>query len=205
MMRTVFTIAGIALAAAMLWFVRTPSPVGHRRNSEGYDRYAALYGQTLAGLPAPERVFDIRTDFGVVRAYRFAGAGAANAPLLLLPGRASAVQVWADNMPALLQIGDVYAFDLLGEPGMSIQSNRSRTMPTRPCGCIRRSRHYPKAGPTSSACPSAAGPQPIWHGTIPTTGDRDADRPGPGAGRHADGDGVALDTRLVSLHAEALA
>ncbi|MFC9029973.1 alpha/beta fold hydrolase [Streptomyces arboris] len=42
-------------------------------------------------------------------------------PLVLLPGRASASPVWADNLPSLLAIGDVYTVDLLGEPGMSIQ------------------------------------------------------------------------------------
>ena len=43
-------------------------------------------------------------------------AGDADAPLVLLPGRASASPVWEDNLPALLGIGDVYTIDLLGEP-----------------------------------------------------------------------------------------
>ncbi|GAA1582229.1 alpha/beta hydrolase [Actinoplanes couchii] len=42
-------------------------------------------------------------------------------PLLLLPGRASASPVWADNMPTLLKLRDVYTVDLLGEPGLSVQ------------------------------------------------------------------------------------
>lgn len=42
-------------------------------------------------------------------------------PMILLPGRSSASPVWADNLPHLLEIGDVYTLDLLGEPGMSIQ------------------------------------------------------------------------------------
>lgn len=66
-------------------------------------------------------MLDVRTDYGVVRVYRFAGTGEVESPLLLLPGRASASPVWADNLPGLLEIGDVYTIDLLGEPGMSVQ------------------------------------------------------------------------------------
>lgn len=62
----------------------------------------------------------VGTDFGIVRVYRFDGRGG-SAPTVLLPGRASATPAWADNMPSLLEIGDVYTIDLLGEPGMSVQ------------------------------------------------------------------------------------
>nr|WP_269091100.1 alpha/beta hydrolase [Actinopolymorpha cephalotaxi] len=40
-----------------------------------------------------------------------------------MPGRASASPVWADNLPSLLRLGDVYTVDLLGEPGMSVQEH----------------------------------------------------------------------------------
>src|SRR6185312_5043047 len=33
----------------------------------------------------------------------------------------SASPVWADNLPSLLRLRSVYAVDLLGEPGMSVQ------------------------------------------------------------------------------------
>src|SRR5690606_27107642 len=72
-------------------------------------------------LPTPAETHDVRTDFGVVRVYRFAGTGDASAPLVLLPGRASASPVWAGNLPSLREVGDVYTVDLLGEPGMSVQ------------------------------------------------------------------------------------
>src|SRR5699024_410502 len=90
-------------------------------------------------------VLDIRTDYGLVRVYRFATTredgsehdettehdGTAEPddtspspvePLVLLPGRSSGTPVWADNLPSLRAISDVYAIDLLGEPGLSIQS-----------------------------------------------------------------------------------
>ncbi len=57
----------------------------------------------------------------MVRVYRFDGEATDAAPLVLLPGRASATPVWADNIPSLVKLGDVYAIDLLGEPGLSVQ------------------------------------------------------------------------------------
>nr|WP_231747676.1 alpha/beta hydrolase [Auraticoccus cholistanensis] len=72
-------------------------------------------------MPAPARTLDLRTDHGVVRVYRFDGPAAGATPLVLLPGRASASPVWADNLPSLLRVGDVYTVDLLGEPGLSVQ------------------------------------------------------------------------------------
>ena len=108
--------------AALVIMQRVPSPVGHWDSAAGQNRYLAAYATAFADMPEPVETLDVRTDFGIVRVYRFAGAGDANAPLVLLPGRASDVPVWADNLPSLLDIGDVYAIDLLGEPGMSIQS-----------------------------------------------------------------------------------
>ena len=73
-------------------------------------------------MPEPAETIDVCIDYGIVRVYRFDELGAAGAPLVLLPGRASGVPVWADYLPSLLQISDVYAVGLLGEPGVSIQS-----------------------------------------------------------------------------------
>lgn len=110
-----------ALVVVATFASRTPSPVGHWDGPEGRDRFLAAYDQAFQDLPAVERAVDVRTDYGVVRFYRFAGSGEASAPLVLLPGRASASPVWADNLPSLLEVGDVYTVDLLGEPGRSVQ------------------------------------------------------------------------------------
>ncbi|SDU81136.1 alpha/beta fold hydrolase [Jiangella alkaliphila] len=114
-------VGGVVVAAAFA--LRSPSPVGHWDSAEGQDRFLAAYDAAFADLPEPAETIDVRTEFGIVRVYRFAGTGAATArpPLVLLPGRASASPVWADNLPSLLRIGDVYTIDLLGEPGMSVQ------------------------------------------------------------------------------------
>lgn len=100
--------------------MRSPSPVGHWDGAEGQDRFMAAYEEAFEDMPPVAETFDVRTDFGIVRVYRFEGRGE-DAPLVLLPGRSSASPVWADNMPSLLGIGDVYTLDLLGEPGMSVQ------------------------------------------------------------------------------------
>lgn len=140
------SVIGVLTAAAVMT-LRTPSPVGHWDSAEGHDRYLEAYDRALADLPEPDEAFDVRTDYGLVRIYRFAStqpestqqestepestqadgdeseddAAAPVGPLVLIPGRSSGVPVWADNLPSLREMGDVYALDLLGEPGKSIQ------------------------------------------------------------------------------------
>ena len=115
-------VALVALAVGVgVFALRSPSPVGHWDGAEGQDRFLAAYHRAFADLPEPAETFDLRTRYGTVRVYRFAGGRGGAEPLLLLPGRSSATPVWADNLPSLLEIGDVYTVDLLGEPGKSIQ------------------------------------------------------------------------------------
>ncbi|MBY4128021.1 alpha/beta hydrolase [Rhodococcus fascians] len=108
-------------ALALTFALRSPSPVGHWNSAASEDRFLAAYDRAFQDLPTPADTLDIRTEYGVVRVYRFAGTGGSTHPLLLLPGRSSATPVWAANIPGLLTIGDVYTVDLLGEPGRSIQ------------------------------------------------------------------------------------
>lgn len=132
------TVTAVVAGAAVI-ALRTPSPVGHWDGAEGFDRYLAAYQETFEDLPDPDGVLDLRIDYGVVRVYRFTStredgsdrdgstehgdsSPAPVDPLVLLPGRSSGTPVWADNLPSLREIGDVYAIDLLGEPGLSVQS-----------------------------------------------------------------------------------
>lgn len=101
--------------------VRDTSPVGHFTSAAAHDRFRAAYDRAMADLPRPDRTLEVRTRFGVVRVYRFPGAHPDRAPLVLLPGRASASPVWADNLPSLLRLRPAYTVDLLGEPGLSVQ------------------------------------------------------------------------------------
>lgn len=111
-------LATLTLLVTFVW--RSPSPVGHWDSAEGQNRFMSAYHDAFAAMPEVAETFDIRTDFGMVRVYRFDGDGDGPASFLL-PGRSSATPVWADNMTGLLDIGDVYTVDLLGEAGMSIQ------------------------------------------------------------------------------------
>ena len=113
----VVAVAVVALAFAL----RRPSPVGHWNSAEGRTDFMAAYDKAMADMPRAAETIDARTDFGFVRVYRYEGASDRAEPLVLLPGRASASPVWADGLPHLLEIGDVYTIDLLGEPGKSVQ------------------------------------------------------------------------------------
>lgn len=115
-----FVVAVLVLAGASA-LSRPGAPVGFWRSSQARDSFVRTYEAAMADMPVPEQEFDVRTDYGVVRVYRFEGEATERAPLLLLPGRASASPVWAGNLPFLLEAGDVYTIDLLGEPGMSVQ------------------------------------------------------------------------------------
>ncbi|MEV1295436.1 alpha/beta hydrolase [Pseudonocardia sp. NPDC049635] len=109
------------LLVAGAFALRQPSPVGHFTSAEAADDYRAAYARAMADLPDPAGTLDVRTGFGVVRAYRFAGARPDADPLLLVPGTSSGAPVFADNLPSLLALRDVWVLDLLGEPGYSVQ------------------------------------------------------------------------------------
>jgi pimeloyl-ACP methyl ester carboxylesterase len=118
--------AVLVLVGAVVFVLREPSPVGHFRSAEGYDSFIDAYDRAMAELPKPEEVSDLRTSFGVVRLYRFAGAPESNEsggvpPVVLLPGTSASTPMWADNLPSLLRVSDVYALDMIGEPGLSVQ------------------------------------------------------------------------------------
>lgn len=88
---------------------------------EAHDRYRVAYDRAMRDLPRPDAVLDVRTTYGVVRVYRWDGPDPVARPLVLLPGRASGTPMWADNLPGLRALRTVYALDLLGEPGESVQ------------------------------------------------------------------------------------
>jgi pimeloyl-ACP methyl ester carboxylesterase len=119
--RLIAVVVSVAAVLALVIGLRQPAPVGHFISADAKDRFVTAYATAMADLPRPERTLDLRTSFGVVRVYRFSGADPDAAPPVLLPGRASASPVWADNLPALLEQRSAYALDLLGEPGLSIQ------------------------------------------------------------------------------------
>ncbi|MGV9802069.1 alpha/beta fold hydrolase [Mycobacterium sp. NPDC003449] len=89
-----------------------------------FDHYLSAYRAGMAQLP-PFELFDVPTSFGTVRAYRFGGPDAAE-PVVLLPGRNAATPMYRTNLAALLARRSVYAVDLLGEAGLSVQHKAIR-------------------------------------------------------------------------------
>ena len=81
------TLGRLALAVvalvAVLWCLGDGSPVGHFASAADKTRFMAAYDRAMAALPPPQQVRDIRTGYGIVRVYRFAGAHDEQPPLLL--------------------------------------------------------------------------------------------------------------------------
>lgn len=119
-MAALFTAIGIG--ATWSFFFGAPG-VGHFRDTGGRNTYMEAYAAAMEALPEPTAVHDIRTGYGTIRVYEWAGPGTRDAaPVLLAPGRASGVPMWAENLPSLAAERRVLAFDALGDSGMSEQS-----------------------------------------------------------------------------------
>lgn len=95
--------------------------VGHYRSDAAFAHFRAVYRDGMATLPPVDAQFDVPTAFGTVRAYRFRGPGSGT-PVLLLPGRNAPTPMYRSNLPSLLTRRTVYTLDLLGEPGLSVQT-----------------------------------------------------------------------------------
>ncbi|GAA1088204.1 alpha/beta fold hydrolase [Tsukamurella spumae] len=112
--------ATVILGAVGAYLVRDPSPVGYWRSADARATYLERYDRAFRDLPAPSETRDVRTGYGIVRAYRFGTSRPGGAPILLVPGRSSGVPMWAD-MLARLRDREVYAVDALGDAGRSVQ------------------------------------------------------------------------------------
>ena len=84
--------------------------------------FRKAYEETFAYLPRPQTIYDIATSFGDVRVYLFVKKGLeTKPPLVLLHGHYASSIMWQPNLYTFMEEGPVYAVDLLGEPGKSIQ------------------------------------------------------------------------------------
>lgn len=103
--------------------------VGYFRTPEGRAAYTAAYDRALATMPEPTRTRDVTTTFGTVRVYAWVKADPVDdVPVVLLPGRASGVPMWAVNLPSFAAHRTVYAFDAIGDSGLSEQAIPLRDM-----------------------------------------------------------------------------
>lgn len=104
---------------------RDRSPVGHWRSPEGEQRYRQAYAEAMRAMPQPARTVDIRTDWGTVRGYLWENAATRfRTPIALFPGWTSGVPMWSENLPGLIEERPVYAFDALGDAGLSVQTRK---------------------------------------------------------------------------------
>jgi hypothetical protein len=137
---------------------------GRFSSAEAEERFRAAYAEAMADLPDPAAIHDVVTDFGRVHVYRFGHQD--GVPLVLLPGRSGSTTMWAPNLPAWIAERTVYAVEILGEAGLSVQDIRSATQRNRPPGSQRRLPTLHWTGPTWSACRSVAGRLSTWRCTV---------------------------------------
>ena len=106
----------------------TASPVGKWRTSAGQEAYESAYQEILKSMPAFEESYDIPTDYGTVRAYRWSNPDTEDkTPIVLFPGRTTGVPMWSQNIPDLIKERPVYALDAIGDSGMSVQTKKIAT------------------------------------------------------------------------------
>lgn len=116
-------VAAVSTSGLVLLVAASGPGVGHFRTLEGRQAYEEAYTAAMAGLPEPTATHDVETSFGTVRAYAWVNTEHPDAtPVVLLPGRSAAVPMWGDNLPDYLGHRTVYAFDTLGDTGMSVQT-----------------------------------------------------------------------------------
>ena len=102
---------------------REDNKVGHFISEKGKEDFQIAYDESMALLPTPNDMKDIETTFGTIRTYYFTKEeNKHKEPILLLPGRGASTPMWVPNLEGLREKRPVYTIDLLGEPGMSVQT-----------------------------------------------------------------------------------
>lgn len=128
----VVSLAAVGFVAANFALIWSDDPVSHWRSSKARAEYDELYRQAMELLP-PERIArDVRTTYGMVRAYVFTRTGApdnyhSRTPMLLVPGANTPAPLWYQNVPQMMEQRPVIVVDVLGQPGMSVQDRPIET------------------------------------------------------------------------------
>lgn len=102
---------------------RDNNKIGHFISEKGKEDFQIAYDESMALLPKPNDTKNIKTKYGTIRAYYFTKEeNKHKEPILLLPGRGASTPMWVPNLEGLREKRPVYTIDLLGEPGMSVQT-----------------------------------------------------------------------------------
>jgi pimeloyl-ACP methyl ester carboxylesterase len=99
------------------------------KSAESRQQYLAEYEDLRAWSPPADAVHDVATRYGVARVYQHGPTG--GVPVLLIHGFFLSSAMWAYQVPGLTGEFTVYALDMVGQPGASLQS---RSMPS-PADC----------------------------------------------------------------------
>lgn len=118
----IFVLLYILISTINILFF-TPKGVGHFKNLESKELYTKYYEEILSKMPEPSWKGKVETKWGMVMVYKWdAENEKGNKPILLIPGHSAGVTMWSYNLPYLRKNHTVYAFDALGDSGLSIQS-----------------------------------------------------------------------------------
>lgn len=98
---------------------------GSFRNADARQGYLAAYDEMRGLSPRPDLVHDTPTEYGTVRVYQHGPAG--GVPVVLIHGFFLSSAMWWQQIADLTSDFTVYAMDVLGQPGASVQS---KMMPT---------------------------------------------------------------------------
>ncbi|HPX75695.1 MAG TPA: alpha/beta hydrolase [Bacteroidales bacterium] len=97
--------------------------IGKWSSAEKRQEYVEAYKKSLQMMPEAESI-RIETSFGTVQCYCWKNNLANDkSPILLLPGKASGTPMWYANIPDFYKNRTVYAFDALGDVGLSEQKS----------------------------------------------------------------------------------
>jgi len=103
------------------------------KSADARRRYLAAYDELRALSPRPDVVHDVPTKFGTVRVYQHGPDG--GVPVVLIHGFFLTSAMWWEQVAGLTSDFTVYAMDMLGQPGASIQS-RTMFTPADSARCI---------------------------------------------------------------------
>lgn len=98
---------------------------GGFKNDRARQRFSEMYDQLRRLSPPPDVVHDVATEFGTVRVYQHGPDG--GVPVVLIHGFYMTSGMWWTQVADLTGDFTVYAMDMLGQPGASIQTRKMAT------------------------------------------------------------------------------
>jgi pimeloyl-ACP methyl ester carboxylesterase len=106
---------------------------GGFKNAESRLRYLTAYDELQTLSPRPDVVHDVPTKFGTARVYQHGPDG--GVPVVLIHGFFLTSAMWWDQVAGLTGDFTVYAVDMLGQPGASLQT-KAMFSPADSARCI---------------------------------------------------------------------